>query len=167
MNRRARPGRLPGDRATYVAADFASRTMRWTGIIVLAFLVFHLADLTWGTANGSKFLRGDPYNNLIYSLRRPLVAIALHRRDDRARDPPVPRRVVDLPEPRASTTRATTRLRLRFAQGFAAVILIGNISFPIAVQVHLVKPECPDQRPPTAACVDFGTKPPTVAPAEG
>ena len=35
----------------YVAADFASRTMRWTGIIVLLFVIFHLLDLTWGPAN--------------------------------------------------------------------------------------------------------------------
>ena len=49
--------------------------MRWTGIIVLLFLVFHLMDLTWGNAN-SEWVRGDPYNNLVYSLQRPAVAIA-------------------------------------------------------------------------------------------
>ena len=31
-------------------------------------------DLTWGNAN-SQFLRGDPYNNLVYSLQRPAAAI--------------------------------------------------------------------------------------------
>ena len=44
-------------------------------VIVLAFLAFHLADLTWGAANTSKFVRGDPYNNLIFSFRRPVVAV--------------------------------------------------------------------------------------------
>ena len=48
--------------------------MRWTGIIILLFLVFHLMDLTWGNAN-PHFLRGDPYNNLVYSFQRPPVAI--------------------------------------------------------------------------------------------
>ena len=32
----------------WLAANFASRSMRYTGVIVLAYLVFHLADLTWG-----------------------------------------------------------------------------------------------------------------------
>jgi succinate dehydrogenase / fumarate reductase cytochrome b subunit len=45
VNRRARPEayRSPRD---YVAASFASRTIRWTGIIVALFVVFHLLDLT-------------------------------------------------------------------------------------------------------------------------
>src|SRR5918993_3631578 len=47
MNRRARPVKYQAKR-DYVVADFAARTMRWTGIIVLLFLVWHLADLTWG-----------------------------------------------------------------------------------------------------------------------
>src|SRR3954451_10586881 len=38
MNRRARP-EVYRSKRDYVAADFASRTMRWTGIIVLLFLV--------------------------------------------------------------------------------------------------------------------------------
>src|SRR3954447_23582982 len=43
INRRARPdaSRSPRD---FVAADIASRTMRWTGIIVLLFIAFHLLD---------------------------------------------------------------------------------------------------------------------------
>src|SRR5262249_12333619 len=35
----------------WIAADFASRTMRWTGVIVGLFVIFHLLDLTWGPAN--------------------------------------------------------------------------------------------------------------------
>ena len=56
MNRRARPVQYQSHR-DYVAANFASRTMRWTGIIVLLFLVWHLADLTWGWVNPD-FVRG-------------------------------------------------------------------------------------------------------------
>src|SRR5262249_51711503 len=73
INRRARPQRYQSKR-DYVAANFASRTMRWTGIIVALFIIFHLFDLTWGQAN-SQWVRGDPYNNLVYSLQRPAVAI--------------------------------------------------------------------------------------------
>ena len=62
INRRARPEAYRSKR-DYVAASFASRTMRWTGIIVAAFVVFHLLDLTWGPANPD-FVEGDPYHNV-------------------------------------------------------------------------------------------------------
>ena len=48
--------------------------MRWTGVIVALFLIFHLADLTWGSANPD-FVRGDVYDNLIASFERVPVAI--------------------------------------------------------------------------------------------
>ena len=57
-----------------LAANFASRTMIWGGIIVALFIVFHLLDLTVGTLNPS-FKAGDPYDNLIASFRVVPVAI--------------------------------------------------------------------------------------------
>ena len=65
MNRRARPVGYQAPRE-YVAANFASRTMRWSGIIIALFLTFHLADLTWGSANPN-FVRGDVYDNVFNS----------------------------------------------------------------------------------------------------
>jgi succinate dehydrogenase / fumarate reductase cytochrome b subunit len=47
MNRRARTVDYQGPRQ-YLVANYASRTMRWSGYIVLAYLAFHLADFTWG-----------------------------------------------------------------------------------------------------------------------
>src|SRR6478609_1771046 len=73
MNRRARPVKYASKR-DFAAADFASRTMRWTGIIVLLFLIFHLLDLTWGPANPD-FVEGDPYHNVITSFERFPVAL--------------------------------------------------------------------------------------------
>lgn len=55
-------------------SSWASRSMRWTGPLLLAFIVFHLLDLTIGTANPS-FQEGAVYHNLLASLNRPLVAI--------------------------------------------------------------------------------------------
>ena len=48
--------------------------MRWTGVIVGLFMVFHLADLTWGTVNPD-FVRGDVYRNFVATFSRPPVAI--------------------------------------------------------------------------------------------
>src|SRR3954463_11589078 len=73
VNRRARPDTYRSKR-DYVVADFASRTMRWTGVIVLLFVVFHLLDLTWGPANPD-FVEGDPYHNVVASFQRAPVAI--------------------------------------------------------------------------------------------
>jgi succinate dehydrogenase cytochrome b subunit len=151
LNRKARPGpdRYQSKR-DYVAADYASRTMRWTGVIVLLFLIFHLLDLTWGNANPD-FLRGDPYNNLIYSFQRPAVAIvyilamialAMHLYHG----------AWSMFQSMGITNPRYNTLRRRFAQVFAAVILVGNCSFPIAVQLHLVELECPGQTPTTAVC---------------
>jgi hypothetical protein len=50
MNRRAHPQAYRSKR-DYIAANFASRTMRWTGPIVLLFILYHLADLTGGRLN--------------------------------------------------------------------------------------------------------------------
>jgi len=151
LNRRARPAadRYQSKRE-YVAASYASRTMRWTGVIILLFLVFHLMDLTWGNANPD-FLRGDPYNNLIYSFQRvpvaivyilAMIALAFHLYHG----------AWSMFQSMGINNPRYNALRRRFAQAFAAVILIGNCSFPIAVQLHWVELRCPGQVPTTQVC---------------
>jgi succinate dehydrogenase / fumarate reductase cytochrome b subunit len=73
MNHRARPVRYQSPR-DYVAANFASRTMRYTGVLVLIFLFVHLGDLSWGWFNPG-FVRGDPYRNVDASLSRWWMAL--------------------------------------------------------------------------------------------
>src|SRR3954447_20114737 len=73
VNRQARPDTYRSKR-DYVAADFASRTMRWTGVIVLLFVVFHLLDLTLGVGN-RRFVGGDVYHNVVASFDRWPVAV--------------------------------------------------------------------------------------------
>jgi len=38
-----------------IRATLASRTMKWTGLVVLAFIVYHLAHFTWGWAQTATF----------------------------------------------------------------------------------------------------------------
>ncbi len=144
LNRKARPDRYRSPR-DYIAADFASRTMRWTGIIVLLFLIYHLLDLTWGAAN-PEFVRGDPYNNLVYSLDRTPVAIvyivanialAFHLYHGGW----------SLFQSLGWNNPRYNNGRRLFAQGFAALILLGNLTFPLAVQFGLVEPACPHTDP--------------------
>ena len=65
---------------------YAARTMRWGGIIILLYVVYHLLDLTFGSANPD-FVPGDVYHNLVVSFARApvsavyivaVIAVALH-----------------------------------------------------------------------------------------
>jgi succinate dehydrogenase / fumarate reductase cytochrome b subunit len=58
----ARPTRYAhGQRAR---ASFATRTMRWGGIILALFIIWHLLDLTVGVTNPD-FAAGRPYHNVV------------------------------------------------------------------------------------------------------
>ncbi|MCB9675586.1 MAG: succinate dehydrogenase cytochrome b subunit [Alphaproteobacteria bacterium] len=71
---RARPVAYQGGR-TSQASTPASKSLRYGGVAILLFLIFHLADLTAGVplAN-SAFEHGKAYANLTFSLQRPHVA---------------------------------------------------------------------------------------------
>jgi succinate dehydrogenase / fumarate reductase cytochrome b subunit len=135
MNRRARPQGYVAGR-DYVAATFASRTMRWTGVIVGLYVLFHLADLTWGTANGD-FLRGDAYNNLVHSFQRPVVAI-IYIVANLALGVHIFHGAWSLFNSVGWNNPRFNRWRLYFARTFAAVIVIGNVSFPLLVMTGVV-----------------------------
>lgn len=49
-----------------VGSNYASRTMRWSGPILLLFLIYHLLDFTFGPTNPD-FVPGDVYGNVIAS----------------------------------------------------------------------------------------------------
>lgn len=51
----------------YEAATWASRTIRWGGVLLLVFIVYHLLHMTVGTVHPS-FTPGDVYHNLITGL---------------------------------------------------------------------------------------------------
>ncbi|WP_460365723.1 succinate dehydrogenase cytochrome b subunit [Actinocorallia lasiicapitis] len=47
-----------------VKGSYAARTMRWGGVIILLFIVWHILDLTVGTVNPG-YVHGDPYRNVV------------------------------------------------------------------------------------------------------
>lgn len=61
-NRGARPKRYT--KTAHVQASPASLMMKWGGVTLLAFVIFHLAQFTWGVSPDIEFQRGDPYTNL-------------------------------------------------------------------------------------------------------
>ncbi len=51
----------------------AARTIRWGGVLLLVFIVFHLLQLTLGVVHPD-FREMDPYHNVLTGLSNPLVA---------------------------------------------------------------------------------------------
>jgi succinate dehydrogenase / fumarate reductase cytochrome b subunit len=135
MNRKARPTRYQSPR-DYVAANFASRTMRWTGVIVALFIVFHLADLTWGSAN-PHFVRGDPYDNLFSSFDRVPVAIA-YIVANVALAFHIFHGAWSMFQSLGINNPRYNKARRWFAAGFAGLILVGNVSMPLLITTGVV-----------------------------
>lgn len=69
---RARP--VGYHRLTPAETTYAARTMRWGGVLIVLYVVYHLLDLTFGAANPA-FVPGDVYHNLVASFQRWPVAI--------------------------------------------------------------------------------------------
>src|SRR5580698_7294340 len=62
--KKARP--VGYSRKEAIASSYASRTMYWSGPIVLAFVIFHLLQFTAGYIHpGSQFIEGDVYHNVV------------------------------------------------------------------------------------------------------
>mgnify|MGYP004600090893 CR=1 FL=1 len=66
--KRARPNGYVTKKA--VAQSYASRTMRWGGVIVGLFIVYHILDLTLGVANPEGH-DSTPYDRLVASFSNP------------------------------------------------------------------------------------------------
>ena len=71
-SRAARPEAYASGRDPQVST-FAARTIRWGGILILVFLVYHILHFTLGTAH-PQFIELNPYHNVTTGFRNPLVA---------------------------------------------------------------------------------------------
>lgn len=133
MNRRARSEEYEGPRH-YLVANYASRTMRVSGIIFLAFLLFHLADLTWGVqpAAPDVWERGEVFANFVatfsrapvtafYVLAMALLALHLYHGAWSMFQS------LGINHPRFNAWRQG------FAIGLAAIVFVGNAVMPLAV----------------------------------
>jgi succinate dehydrogenase / fumarate reductase cytochrome b subunit len=74
QNRSARP--VPYACRSTVKASIASRTMIYTGLVVLGFVVYHVLHLTLGTVgpSGYEFEHGNVYRNLVRGFQDPLIS---------------------------------------------------------------------------------------------
>jgi succinate dehydrogenase / fumarate reductase cytochrome b subunit len=61
-------------RRDVLISTVGSRTMRWGGVLLLVFIVYHILHFTTGTVHPD-FVRGQVYDNLVTGLRVPAVAV--------------------------------------------------------------------------------------------
>ncbi len=135
MNWRARPHDYK-ERQT-VAATYAARTMRWGGVIVILFVIWHLLDFTVGTVNPN-FVEGDIYHNVIASFSVwwisafyiiANIALGFHLYHG----------LWSMFQSLGWNHETFNPWRREFATAFAVIITLGNLSFPIAVLAGIVK----------------------------
>ncbi|MEM9291525.1 MAG: succinate dehydrogenase cytochrome b subunit [Acidobacteriota bacterium] len=130
LSRKARPQKYV--KQATIQATYASRTMRWGGVIVLLFIVYHLLHLTLGVVGPEGFEYGDVYNNVVLGFRNPLIsgfyilanlALGLHLYHG----------LWSLFQSLGLNHPSYRALRRPIALAFASVVTLGNISFPLAV----------------------------------
>ena len=138
MNRRARPLDYQGPRE-YLAANYASRTMRWSGIIVLLFIGWHLADFTWGVQPFAPegWEHGAVYDNFVGTFSRVPVSI-LYIVANLALGLHIYHGAWSMFQSLGVNNPRFNPWRRWFAIGFAGLIVIANVSFPIAVLTGVV-----------------------------
>ena len=139
MNRKARPTAYQGPRE-YLVANYASRTMRWSGVIVLLFLAWHLADLTWGIQPFAPegWERGAIHANFVASFQRVPVTI-LYVIANLALGIHIFHGAWSMFQSLGVNNPRFNKWRRYFAMAFAAVIVIGNVSMPLAVLAGIIE----------------------------
>jgi succinate dehydrogenase / fumarate reductase cytochrome b subunit len=134
--RKARPVRY--HHRPKVQGSYAARTMRWGGVILLLFVIWHILDLTVGTVN-PRGVHGEPYGNVVadfqpdrwyitlfYALA--VIALGFHLRHG------VRSAFRSLGRNGARSERGLSI----FAAVLAVVIVVGYLSVPFAVMTGLV-----------------------------
>jgi len=131
---RARPGKYAHKKAK---TSYATRTMRWGGIILGLFIVWHLLDLTTGTVHTGGFQAGHPYQNVVDTFSTwygnviylvAMLALGLHIRHG----------FWSAAQTLGVGSRTRERLLKTLAQVLALVLTAGFISVPVAVMTGVV-----------------------------
>jgi succinate dehydrogenase / fumarate reductase cytochrome b subunit len=135
LSRAARPVAYVA--GTRVHTTYASRTMRWGGVIILLFVIYHLLHFTWGTVHPS-FVPGDVYHNVVTGFHVWWVA-AFYIAAQVALGFHLYHGLWSMFQSLGLNHPRFNRWRNGFAHAFAWIISVGNISFPLAVLSGLVR----------------------------
>lgn len=117
-------------------ASYATRTMRWGGVILGLFIVWHILDLTTLTVNPNAE-EGRPYENLVASFDRPpvtalyivaMLALGLHIRHG----------FWSAAQTLGANSPRRDRLFKVLANALALVLTCGFIAVPVGVMTGVV-----------------------------
>ncbi|WP_093770100.1 succinate dehydrogenase [Streptomyces sp. 136MFCol5.1] len=131
---RARPSKYVHKRPR---ASYATRTMRWGGIILALFIVWHVLDLTTGTVHADGFQAGHPYQNVIDTFSTwygnviyivAMLAMGLH----------VQHGFWSAAQTLGAGRATRDRVLKTIANALALVLTVGFISVPVAVMTGVV-----------------------------
>jgi len=135
-NRRARQVRYR--HPDHVQADVAAVTMRWGGLALALFVVFHLANFTWGWLHpGYRFVRGSVYHNVVGNFDQwwlvgiylaAMAALALH----------IYHGTWSIFQTFGFNSRRWDALIRRSAAAVAVVVFVGFSSVPVGVLVGAI-----------------------------
>lgn len=134
LNRRARPEGYA--KKGVVQATYASRTMRWGGVIILLFIIYHLLHFTFGSVHPD-FIPGDVYHNVVTGFQVPWVA-GFYILANLALGFHLYHGLWSMFQTLGWNHSAYKKVRRPFAVAFALLITLGNISFPLAVLTKIV-----------------------------
>jgi succinate dehydrogenase / fumarate reductase, cytochrome b subunit len=121
-----------------VQGSYAARTMRWGGVIILLFIVYHILDLTTGTLNpngapgqpyanvAADFAPGRWYVTLFYTLS--IVAVGFHLRHG----------LFSAVRTLGQRSAKGERIARGAALLLSVVLVVGYLSVPFAVLTGLV-----------------------------
>ena len=121
----------------WTESTYASRTMRWGGVIILLFVIYHVLHFTTGTVHPD-FVPGDVYHNFIAGFRVvpvsiayivAMIALGLHLRHG----------VWSMFQTLGVSHPRYIRAAHVGAWVVAILVTAGNISFPLAVLAGIVK----------------------------
>lgn len=73
LGAKARPVGYQGGRAVQ-SSTAASRSMRYGGVVLLLYVVYHVMHFTIGNVH-SDFVRGDVYGNLVKAFQNPVLVV--------------------------------------------------------------------------------------------
>ncbi|MFB6835820.1 succinate dehydrogenase [Streptomyces sp. NPDC056361] len=118
-------------------ASYATRTMRWGGIVLALFIVWHILDLTTGTVHAGGFEEGKPYQNVVDTFSTwygnvvyivAMLAVGLHVRHG----------FWSAAQTLGVGNARRERLLRALADGLAFVLTAGFVSVPVAVMTGVV-----------------------------
>jgi succinate dehydrogenase / fumarate reductase cytochrome b subunit len=125
-----------------LATNYAALTMRYGGITLLLFIVYHLLHFTWGVeavTGGIPFDQENPYNNLVLGFQNPIisgfyilamVALGMHLYHG----------IWSLTQTLGADHPKYNGLRTSAAAGLTLIIVLGFIVVPISVLTGALEP---------------------------